>query len=103
MPRSGTCTTEGACCWRPSTSICRRTPAFRADHLLLNAVAALALDDELAAIASRRSVARGFGRVEPSSRLLWRAGVIGTPVLLVLGLALIRRTGSRVHARPKAA
>ena len=80
-----------------------RTPEFRADHLLLSAVATLALDDELASLAARRSVARGFGRVEPSSRLWWRAGVIGTPVLLVLGLVLVRRTGSRVHARVTAA
>jgi hypothetical protein len=80
-----------------------RTPEFRADHLLLNAVAALALDEELAAIASRRSVARGFGRIEPSSRLLWRVGVIGAPVLLVIGLASARRIASRSRPPARAA
>jgi ABC-type uncharacterized transport system len=80
-----------------------RTPEFRADHLLLNAVAGLALDDDLAALAGRRSAPRGFGRVEPSSRILWRAGVIGTPVALVIGLALARRMRWRVQPRAHAA
>jgi hypothetical protein len=52
-------------------------PDFRADHLLLNAVAALALGDGLAAVASRRPAARGFDYVAPERRLRWRVAVLG--------------------------
>ena len=67
-----------------------RTPEFRADHLLLNAVAALLLDDELTAVASHRVKRPGLGRVPPSSRLLWRAGVIGAPVVVLAAVAFVR-------------
>jgi hypothetical protein len=68
-----------------------RVPEFRADHLLLNAVAALALPPELAEVATRRSVARGFGYVEPERRLVLRAFALGAlPAALVL-VGLLRR------------
>jgi hypothetical protein len=74
-------------------------PSFRSDHLLLNAVAELALPSELAAIARRRPVLRGFGFVEPRTRLVWRSIVLGAPPLALLGLAallgLLRRAGRR--------
>ena len=60
-------------------------PEFRADHLLLNAVSALALNEDLAAIASRRPVPHGFDYVEPSVRLYWRIFVLASgPTLLIL-------------------
>jgi len=56
-------------------------PTFRADHLLLNAVASLALPPELAPglaeVATRRAVARGFELLDPARRLRWRALVLG--------------------------
>jgi ABC transporter family protein len=68
-------------------------PGFRADHLLLDAAAALSLGDELAAVAGRRAVPRGFDYVEPRARLLWRLLVIGAgpAALIVLGLGLASR------------
>src|SRR4030095_14178280 len=57
--------------------------------------ASLALGDELAAIAARRPVSRGFDYIAPESRVLWREIVLaGFPgALLVLGFArfLMRR------------
>ena len=62
---------------------------FRADHLLLNAVAELCLPPELARIATRRPVARGFDFVEPEAKKRWRTAVLaaGPLVLLLFGLA----------------
>ena len=62
---------------------------FRGDHFLVNAVAALTLPPELAALAGRRDVPRGLEYVEPERRLAWRAAVLGLgPVgVVVLGLA----------------
>jgi hypothetical protein len=74
-------------------------PEFRADHLLLNAVASLALDEGLAAVASQRPAPRGLPAVEPDARLHWRAVVLGGfPALLLLlgtGWALARRAPPR--------
>ena len=73
-------------------------PEHRADHLLLNAVAGLALPPELAEVATRRPVARGFDWVEPATRVRWRALVLAlVPALLALfGIAwrVARRGGS---------
>jgi hypothetical protein len=58
---------------------------FRADHLLLNTVSALALNEDLAAIASRRPVPHGFDYVEPSTMLSWRIFVLtSSPALTIL-------------------
>ena len=76
-----------------------RAPGFRADHLLLNAVAALALDRDLAAVASRRRVARGFGHVEPSTKLRWRTLVLGTMPAVLLAAAVLRSLASRRSPR----
>jgi hypothetical protein len=70
-------------------------PDYRGDQLLLDAVAAMALDEELAAVLSRRPVTRGFGRLSDESRVQWRAMVgLGAPLLyLLFGVArgLMRR------------
>ena len=76
-----------------------REPEFRADHLLLNAVATLALDDALAAVASHRSSAPGFGRVEPRVRLAWRAVVVGAMPLALLATAGVVGTRRRFPRR----
>jgi hypothetical protein len=60
-------------------------PEFRGDHLLLNAVASLALPEDLAEIAARRPEQRGFDFVEPQDRLRWRGIVLaGLPAALLL-------------------
>ncbi len=67
---------------------------FRGDHLLVNAVAELALEPELAAIATRHPVVRGFDFVEPETRFRWRTVVLAAPpalfLLIGLGFALNR-------------
>ena len=63
-------------------------PEFRGDQLLWNLVANLALPQNLATIATRRSVAPGFGLLEAEEKLAWRAAIIGTGPLLVILLAL---------------
>jgi hypothetical protein len=68
-----------------------RDGEFRADHLLLNAVAELALPPELADVATRRPVRRGFDYVEPGRRLFWRAIVLGAWPAVLLVLFAIRR------------
>jgi len=80
-----------------------RARDFRADTLLLNCAAELALPAELARIATRRRVERGFGLVEPSRKLWWRNAVVaGVPLLLVL-VALSRAlAGRRADARQPA-
>ena len=68
---------------------------FRADHLLLNSVAALALDTDLASIATKRPASYGFDYLDPSHRQRWRIAVIGAApaltMLLWVGLAVTRR------------
>ncbi|RKY17050.1 MAG: hypothetical protein DRQ55_16670 [Planctomycetota bacterium] len=70
-------------------------PEFRGDHLLLNAVADLVLDDGLPQVMGRRHVSRGFDLLDESTRLRWRATVLLafplTLLLLALGLGLSRR------------
>ena len=70
---------------------------FRADHLLVNAVADMALEPELASIATRHRARRGFGLLQPEAKLRWRSWVIGAPpvALLLLGLVVFsaRRRG----------
>ena len=65
-------------------------PDVRGDHLLVDAVAALALDPDLAAVASQRPVARGFEPPDAEARLRWRAGVVFVPpAMLLLCAALL--------------
>jgi len=69
-------------------------PDFRADHLLVNAVAELALPPELAAIATRHRAVRGFGYVEPDAKLRWRSVVVAAPplaIVLLAGLVFVAR------------
>ena len=66
-------------------------PEFRGDHLLLNAVADLALGDGLPSIMARRPVPRGFGVLDESDRLRWRAVVLLAMPALLLGIAALRR------------
>ncbi|HVS16659.1 MAG TPA: Gldg family protein [Thermoanaerobaculia bacterium] len=72
--------------------------AFRGDHLLLNAVAWLALGDELGGIVSRRAASRGVGLVEPAERAFWRVAVPAAVPALLVGFAWIR-AGRRRRAR----
>jgi hypothetical protein len=73
-------------------------PDFRGDQLLLDAVAAMALDEDLASIVARRPVARGFGRLPEDSRLRWRTIVVlGAPAAYLL-LGLARGLRRRVRA-----
>jgi hypothetical protein len=61
---------------------------FRADHLLMNAVTALALDADLAHIAGHRRAAPGFDYIEPEERLRWRAIVLGSGPAAMLAFGL---------------
>lgn len=70
-----------------------REEAYRADHLLLNAVANLALDADLASIASHRHVSRGFDYVNAETRLRWRAIVIGAGPIAMLLFGLLWWSG----------
>jgi len=76
-------------------------PGFRADHLLLNSVAALALPSDLAAVASRRPVTRGFDYLEPASRLEWRLFVLlsGPALFCLLGAAFWLSSARSARAR----
>jgi len=70
------------------------SPDSRGDHLLLNAVSALALPPALAAVASQRPVARGFEPPDDEQRLRWRGAVVfGHPaaVLALAALAVLAR------------
>ncbi|HKE02397.1 MAG TPA: Gldg family protein [Planctomycetota bacterium] len=75
---------------------------FRADHFLINAAAALGLPPELAEIAARRPVSRGFDLPEGDAKLRWRAfAIAGFPLALVaFGLvrAAVRRRAPRIGA-----
>ena len=67
-----------------------RDPEFRADHLLVNAVASLTLPADLAAVAHRRRVARGLDFLSGESKARWRLFVIAAGPLFVLLLGLLR-------------
>ena len=75
-------------------------PEFRADHLLLNTVASLTLDEGLAAIATQRPAPRGLPVVEPEARLRWRAGVLAAFPLAMLLLGAAWLLGRRAPTRP---
>jgi hypothetical protein len=79
-------------------------PDFRGADLLWNATLSLALEPELAAVATRRARAPGFGYVAPERRLALRAAVLGAGPLallaLALGLSLARRPAGR-HPGPR--
>jgi hypothetical protein len=72
-----------------------RENEFRGDHLLLNAAAALALDEDLARVMTRRRTAEGFDFVSPGQRLFWRGLVVGGPILPLLAVAGLRARLSR--------
>lgn len=76
-----------------------RTDGYRADHLLLNAVSAMALDEDLAAIASHRRVSRGYDYVDASTRLRWRIIVLGVGPMLTIVLATVWLTVRRLPAK----
>lgn len=64
-------------------------PRFRADRLLVNAAAHLALPADLAALAGRRSVPPALGLVDDDARIQWRAAVLaGGPMVALLALVL---------------
>ena len=62
-------------------------PEFRADHLLVNAAADLVLPADLAAVANRRRVARGFDYLSGEEKARWRLLVVslGPAAVLLLG------------------
>ena len=67
-----------------------RAQEARGDRLLVDTVASLALDEELAAVVAGRPVARGFEPVHVEERLRWRGLVTaGIPLTLLL-VALVR-------------
>lgn len=76
-------------------------PDFRGDQLLVNSVLHLALPADLAAVAQRRDVTRGFGLVTDEERTRWRALVLaggpGLACLVALAGWLLRR---RAEALP---
>lgn len=74
-------------------------PTFRPDQLLLNAVAALALEPPLAEVITRRSVARGFEPVVGADRLRWRGVVLGALPALMGLLFVARFLALRITAR----
>ncbi len=87
-------------------------PVFRGDQLLWNATATLAFGDgeaagparDLCQIATRHRTLRGFGYVEPRSRLLWRGVVVaGGPLALLAlgGLAALLRSRASVTGRTR--
>ncbi|MBI4881054.1 MAG: Gldg family protein [Planctomycetes bacterium] len=66
-------------------------PEFRADHLLVNAAAALALEPALAEIGARRAAARGFEPPGAHARARWQLAAILTIVALLLLIGAARR------------
>jgi hypothetical protein len=77
-----------------------RDVEFRADHLLLNAAATLALGDDLGSIAAHRRIPPGFDVIDPEQRMLWRAIVLGggPAILLLFGASWLA-----VRSRPSRA
>ena len=63
---------------------------FDHQQFLLNAVAAAALDPQMAALQARRGKVRGFAFVEPSSKLWWRLSVTGAAPMALLLFGLLR-------------
>jgi len=75
---------------------------FRGEELLWNVVAHLALPEELATLATKRSVAPGFGLLSTDEKLRWRSTVIGAPIGAVVLFALVwflARRASPVRGR----
>ena len=73
---------------------------FRGEELLWNVVAHLALPEELATLATKRSVAPGFGLLPANEKLRWRSTVIGAPLAAVALFALVwllARRATPVH------
>ncbi len=66
-------------------------PEFRADQLLLNAAAELALEPVLAEIAARRLPARGFEPLDAGARARWQLAAVLTIVALLLFIGVARR------------
>jgi len=68
---------------------------FRADQLLLNAAATLALSEDYGRIAARRPVAAGFAPLDAEERLAWRAFAVGAwpaaIALVALAWGVLRR------------
>jgi hypothetical protein len=81
-------------------------PEFRADQLLVNAVVDLALEPELAAVATRRRVPRGLDWIDAATKRTWRAVVLaaGPVALVAFGLLreLWRRRAPRVRVSARA-
>lgn len=80
---------------------------FRADRLLLDVAATLALSEDYGRIAARRPVAAGFAPLEGSQRWTWRAVAIGAWPAVLAAFALVwtllrRRSAPRVRARSAA-
>jgi ABC-type uncharacterized transport system len=71
---------------------------FRADQLLLNSAATLALSEDYGRIAARRPVVAGFAPLDAGQRMAWRAIAVGAwPALIALfGLVwnVLRRRGA---------
>ncbi len=71
---------------------------FRADQLLLNVAATLALSEDYGRIAARRPVVAGFAPLDAGQRLAWRAIAVGAWPALIALLALVwsvlRRQGA---------
>jgi hypothetical protein len=86
-------------------------PAYRGDHFLLNVVAHLALEPDLAALMTRRHVARGLDSPatnESADRVAWRVFALGAVPFLVVAFGAWRalrdrRSTSRTARRAGAA
>lgn len=79
---------------------------FRADHLLVNAAAALCLPPDLARVAGRRRTAPGLDWVDDAAKQRWRGLVqVAGPAALLLvagAIALVRRGPARAAAAARA-
>lgn len=80
-----------------------RSGDYHADHLLLNAVAYLALDEDLATVAAHRRVAPGLDYVSADARLRWRGFVVAAGPLVMLLFALTWRTARALGSGRRAA
>jgi hypothetical protein len=71
---------------------------FRSDHLLLHAASVLALDEQLASVATHRQSSRGFDYVQAEQRMRWRIIVlIAGPISVLLfgvGWGIVRQRRS---------